>query len=54
MMPVIEMERYFAKSLEGSAPTVNEGNGMPTQAKPKRGVKEVWGRRGGTKFYERS
>jgi len=27
---VTEMERYFAKALEGSAPTVNEGNGMPT------------------------
>jgi len=27
---VTEMERYFARGLEGSVPTVNEGNRMPT------------------------
>ena len=31
---IAEMERYFAKGLESSAPTVNEGNGMPTVQNP--------------------
>jgi len=43
---VTETERYFAKALEGSTPTVNEGNGMPTvqnlsEVQRKYGV---WGR----------
>jgi len=38
------MERYFAKGLESSAPTVSEEDRMPTMQKPKQGAKEVQGK----------
>ena len=41
---ITETERYFAKGLESSAPTVSEGDEMPTMQKPKRGAKEVRGK----------
>jgi len=48
------MEGYFAKGLESSAPTVNEGNGMLTVQKPKRGTKEVLGNGGEPNFMSES
>jgi len=40
----IETERYFAKGLESSAPTVSEEDRMPNVQKPERGAKEVRGK----------
>ena len=40
----IATERYFAKGLESSPPTVSEVHRMPTVQKPKRGAKEVRGK----------
>jgi len=41
---ITETERYFAKGLESSAPTVSEEDRMPTVQKPKRGAKKVRGK----------
>ena len=46
---VTEVVRYFAKGLEGSRLTVNEGNGMPTMRNPsnrQRKCRVRWGRTG--------
>jgi len=40
----IETERYFAKGLESSAPTLSEEDRVPTMQKPKRGAKEMRGK----------
>jgi len=49
---ITETERYFAKSLESSAPTVSEENGMPTVQNLSE-VPRKCGVRGTTELHER-
>jgi len=49
---ITETERYFAKGLESSAPTVSEGDRMPT-VQDLSEVQRKWGVRGRTELHER-